>query len=66
MVPNLQAYQLKFHQTAAMYCHHVITLDILTMTCVKLCVTEAPHTPVNETQSQQACVFVHHMDNNES
>ena len=58
MVPNQLAYLLKLHQTAAMYCHQVITSDILTVTHVQLCGTEPKHLPVGETQNQKACVLV--------
>ena len=53
-----KAYLLKFYQTAAMYCHQVITSDILTITPVYLCGHEPVHLPVIETQGQPSLVLV--------
>ena len=52
LLNGTKAYLLKFYQTAAMYCHQVVTSDIFTITRVKLCGNEPAHLPVNETQGQ--------------
>ena len=59
MVPSYQAYLLKFHETASMYCHQAITSDILTITHANYVVLKQ-HTcmPVAKTQDLQICVFV--------
>ena len=59
MVPSFQAYLLKFHQTASIYCHQAITSDILTSTHANYVVLKQ-HTymPVADTQELQACMFV--------
>ena len=43
MVPSSQAYLLKIHRTAPMYCHQAITSDILTRAHANLCGTETAH-----------------------